>query len=78
MIGVSRGEGENGSDGVVSYASAHIDGTESEIVIPSNHQSVHHHPQAVLEVKRILREHLEGVRRAARRVVPACELMPPQ
>ncbi len=78
VIGVSRGEGKNGTDGVVSYASAHIDGAESEIVIPANHRSVHHHPQAVLEVKRILREHLEGIRRPAREVVPACTLLPPE
>lgn len=62
IIGVILGEDERGTDGVVSYRSAHIDGAASELVIPAHHNNVHHHPRAVLEVKRILREHLEAVR----------------
>jgi pimeloyl-ACP methyl ester carboxylesterase len=49
---------ENASDGVVRYESAHIDGVESEIVVRSGH-SVQSHPEAVLEVRRILLEHAE-------------------
>lgn len=45
------------SDGVVPYASAHLAGAESERVITSWH-SVQETPQAMLEVRRILREQL--------------------
>lgn len=43
------------SDGVVPYASAHLAGAQSERVIESAH-SVQEHPQAILEIRRILRE----------------------
>lgn len=43
-------------DGVVKYMSAHVDGVESEKIIRSGH-SVQGNPEAILEVKRILREH---------------------
>ncbi|HMC67452.1 MAG TPA: hypothetical protein VKI65_21130, partial [Gemmataceae bacterium] len=45
-------------DGIVPYASAHIDGVDSEVVVPADHFHVHHHPTAVTEVKRILFDHL--------------------
>lgn len=45
-------------DGVVSYASAHVDDAESELVVPAHHSQVHSHPLAVLEVRRILLEQL--------------------
>lgn len=51
-----------GSDGVVSYRSAHVDDVESELVIPADHSAVHGHPLAVLEVRRILLEHLAELR----------------
>ncbi len=57
------GEGGPG-DGVVPYASAHLDGTRSELVVPADHFHVHHHPLAVLEVRRILLEHLREVDRS--------------
>jgi triacylglycerol esterase/lipase EstA (alpha/beta hydrolase family) len=61
-------------DGVVSLASARLEEAESEVVVPTDHVSVHRHPQSILEVRRILRQHLEdlragpagGVRHAAR------------
>jgi hypothetical protein len=55
-----RGDGpvENGSDGVVRYQSAHIDGVESELVVRSGH-SVQANPQTVLEVRRILFLHAD-------------------
>jgi hypothetical protein len=46
------------SDGVVPYASAHLDDVESELVVPADHYRVHHHPLAILEVRRILLEHV--------------------
>jgi len=45
------------SDGVVPYASAHLDEAESELVVDADHYNVHKHPLAILEVRRILLEH---------------------
>ena len=45
-------------DGVVSRKSAHANDAVSEISVPAEHTSVHTHPAAVLEVRRILLEHL--------------------
>ncbi len=44
------------SDGIVPYWSSHMDGAESELVVPSSH-SAHQNPQAIAEVKRILKLH---------------------
>ncbi|MBV9123761.1 MAG: hypothetical protein JO112_10425, partial [Planctomycetes bacterium] len=61
IIGEVYGKGEDGDDGVVPYHSAHQDGVDSEILVPAGHTSVHQHPRAVLEVWRILLEHLREV-----------------
>lgn len=45
------------SDGVVPYTSAHLAGAQSEKVIPAWH-SVQETPAAIVEVRRILHEHL--------------------
>ena len=45
-----------GNDGVVEYASAHIDGVESEYIVFSGH-SCQSNPFTILEVRRILLEH---------------------
>ena len=45
------------SDGVVAFWSSHLDGSESEKIVPSNHSS-HQHPEGIAEVKRILKLHL--------------------
>ena len=45
------------SDGIVPYSSAHWEGAASEMVIPSGH-SVQETPQAIIEIRRILHEHL--------------------
>ena len=47
-------------DGLVPYWSAHLDGALSEKVISSGH-SVQETPQAVLEIRRILREDVDAV-----------------
>lgn len=55
--------GEEG-DGVVELASARLDGMPqlaSQIVVPSDHVSVHRHPQSVLEVRRVLLEQLAEI-----------------
>ena len=44
------------TDGFVPYWSSHLDGAESELIVPSNH-SAHQNPQAIAEVDRILRTH---------------------
>ncbi|MEO7068372.1 MAG: alpha/beta fold hydrolase [Rhodanobacter sp.] len=56
IIGVYKLKGplQQSSDGVVPYKSAHLDGADSELVIPSWH-SVQETPAAILEVRRILR-----------------------
>ncbi len=60
-----RGKGGNlghtppqSTDGIVPYWSSHIEGAESELIVPSHHWS-NHHPMAIAEVNRILRQHLK-------------------
>jgi pimeloyl-ACP methyl ester carboxylesterase len=62
IIGAIHGEGTKSSDGFVPYSSSHIDGVDSEVLVPASHSEVHDHPQSVLEMRRILRQHLEGLR----------------
>jgi pimeloyl-ACP methyl ester carboxylesterase len=45
------------TDGVVAYESAHLDGVESEKIVHSPH-SCQAEPDTILEVRRILREHV--------------------
>jgi len=59
-----RGKGGNlsriepvSTDGIVPYWSSHLDGAESELIIPSGHWTIHH-PAGIAEVKRILKLHL--------------------
>jgi hypothetical protein len=47
-----------GTDGVVAYDSAHLDNVDSEITVSADHTSVHRSPRAILEVRRILLEHI--------------------
>ncbi len=51
------GNGEEG-DGVVSLTSATAADAQSEIEVSSEHANIHRHPLAILEVRRILLEHL--------------------
>ncbi|MDF1824628.1 MAG: alpha/beta hydrolase [Verrucomicrobiales bacterium] len=53
-----RGKGDtpDSSDGVVDYWSSHVDGAESELVVPTGH-TTYTHPNAVDDLKRILRLH---------------------
>jgi pimeloyl-ACP methyl ester carboxylesterase len=55
-----KGEGplEKDDDGIVEYTSAHLADVESELVIRSGH-SVHAHPLAIAEVRRIIYRHGE-------------------
>jgi len=58
IIGDIVGEPPNSTDGVVTYASAHLDGVASELVVPADHLHVHQHPRTILELRRILDVHL--------------------
>jgi pimeloyl-ACP methyl ester carboxylesterase len=60
-VGSLLGQHDPHSDGVVPYSSAHIGTAESEIIVEADHMQVHRHPMAVLEVRRILLEHLRSV-----------------
>lgn len=55
-----------GTDGVVELASAQIEGVESELVVEAEHQQIHTTPRAILEVRRILKEHLNQLIAPAR------------
>jgi pimeloyl-ACP methyl ester carboxylesterase len=49
-----RGDSPNSSDGVVPYWSSHLDGAQSELIVPGPHGSFAL-PQTIAELKRILR-----------------------
>jgi pimeloyl-ACP methyl ester carboxylesterase len=51
------GGGVNASDGVVPFHSSHLEGAESELIVPAGHAAFTN-PLAVLEIKRILHEHV--------------------
>ena len=52
-----RGDAPKSSDGIVPYWSSHLDGAQSELAVPSGH-SAHQNPQAIEEVRRILKLHI--------------------
>ena len=49
-------------DGVVSVASAHANDAVSQIIVDADHQTIHRHPQTVLEVRRVLLKHLAALK----------------
>ena len=53
------GPPQDGSDGVVRYESAHIDGVDSEVVVNSNH-SAQDQPAVIEEIRKILLEHADA------------------
>jgi pimeloyl-ACP methyl ester carboxylesterase len=53
------GGGARSSDGVVPYSSSHLEGAESETIVPAGHL-VFTNEGAVSEIKRILKENLAG------------------
>jgi hypothetical protein len=50
------------TDGVVAVSSAEAPDAVSSKVVPADHMTVHCHPLAVMEVRRILHEHLAELR----------------
>ena len=55
-------EDEATGDGVVSFESAHADDAVSEVVVADKHQDIHRNPKSILEVRRVLIEHLTALR----------------
>jgi hypothetical protein len=47
------------NDGVVAYRSAHLEGVASERIVRSSH-SLQSNPATILEIRRIVREHVEA------------------
>ncbi|MGA8658935.1 MAG: hypothetical protein WB586_22620 [Chthoniobacterales bacterium] len=50
-------DGPESSDGIVSYRSSHLEGAESEKIVPAGHTLLSN-PSTVTEIKRILDENL--------------------
>ena len=71
-------KGEDG-DGIVPASSAALPNVASELRINADHEHVHRHPRATLEVKRILREHWKECQDSGvlQKVVPASATIPP-
>jgi hypothetical protein len=53
-----RGDTPNSSDGVVPYWSSHLEGARSEKIVPSGH-GANQNPEAIAEVIRILKKHID-------------------
>ncbi|MEM8947216.1 MAG: alpha/beta fold hydrolase [Planctomycetota bacterium] len=49
-------------DGIVTLASAQLDDATSQIIVEADHSKVHRHPESILEVRRILMQHLAELR----------------
>jgi hypothetical protein len=60
-----RGDTPNSSDGIVPYWSSHLAGAKSELIVNSGH-GAQYNPEAIAEVKRILRMNSESARNARR------------
>lgn len=61
---------EENTDGVVTYASAHLTDVESEIVVHADHSEAHRHPATIREIRRILLLHLQETQQQRFPVVP--------
>jgi pimeloyl-ACP methyl ester carboxylesterase len=63
-IGPLKGPGS--TDGLVEYNSSHLEGAESEKIVPAGHYLMDH-PETVAEIKRILEENIALGRRSFKR-----------
>ncbi len=73
IIGSLRPEGKaNTTDGVVAYRSSHLEGVESEVIVQSDH-GVQNNIYAIMEVHKILLEHLGLAPQAAAEAVRVVE-----
>jgi hypothetical protein len=66
------------SDGVVTVDSARLPNAASELIVEADHINVHRHPRAVLEVQRVLLEHLDQASRVAMQRLPEPSVKPVQ
>ncbi len=48
-------------DGIVEYESSHLEDAASEIIVQADHTSIQTNSQTILEVRRILMEHLQEI-----------------
>jgi hypothetical protein len=48
----------DGGDCIVPVSSARLPGVVSEVLVPATHTRVHHHPDTIVELERILVQHL--------------------
>jgi hypothetical protein len=54
-----KGDSPNSTDGVVPYWSSHLDGAQSEVIVPGPHGACEL-PQTIAELDRLLRLHLRS------------------
>ena len=54
------------SDGIVTYASAHVEGAESEIVVPVKHTK-YDEPESVAVIVDIMQRHIDRIDRSSDR-----------
>jgi hypothetical protein len=66
-------EGPHSTDGLVEYDSSHLDGAESEKMVPAGHYLMDH-PETVAEIKRILEENIAQERRSFKRTATLASL----
>ena len=55
----------------MKYESAHLEDVASEAIVPEDHVEIHRHPRAILEVQRILLDHLDVLDRRVQLAQPA-------
>lgn len=67
---ISGSSNQSSGDGIVKVESAHNDVAVSEVFVPAEHSSVHQHPGAIYEVRRVLLEHLAEYDRIRVREIP--------
>ncbi len=58
-------------DGIVSVTSAALDNVDSQLVVSAKHVDLHRNPLTILEVRRILLEHIQELDRWTNRPQPA-------
>jgi hypothetical protein len=56
-----KGDGVESTDGIVGYWSSHLDGAQSELIVPTGHEA-QLHPNTIAELRRILRLNLRSMR----------------
>jgi pimeloyl-ACP methyl ester carboxylesterase len=55
-----KGGGVESTDGIVGYWSSHLDGAQSELIVPTGHDA-QLHPNTIADLRRILTENLRSI-----------------